>query len=362
MQPILTVGKQTRHDSLEIVLEGRVLGHRIQLNSDGVGTLHLDAHSLPTFQGIAPNQVDARIQFSISRTVKRTPLTIKLRSGGDSDPRWRVSIEGRINLKTWNRPYGVNDFIDELTDSTPIKFTDSSVERRARGFIITCPIDNAAEPVLEVLEGAHMRYSQLDQSINSRLLSGLETNGLHSTFSFPKEVRSACEQYLLYFGEFLRDLGVETSVELREIGDRILFSVTPIDKKHALSNIRDALEVFLRMPGSELLATGLDPNDQFGHTKLISAIKYLRAQLELSEERDRKLGFTVQAQAVSIVALSQLVAGGMRPTSTTQDTNDSEKVLGGLVVLSKAEKAGIAINVAEMYRRDRSWFKGKSDA
>ncbi len=56
-------------------------------------------------------------------------------------------------------------------------------------------------------------------------------------FSFPTSVKSACEQYLLYFGQFLSDLGIQTQTELAEKAARVLFSVTPIDATQALSQI-----------------------------------------------------------------------------------------------------------------------------
>ena len=48
-------------------------------------------------------------------------------------------------------------------------------------------------------------------------------------FEFPDAVRVPCEQYLLYFAQFLRDLGVEASSELRHEVGMVLFSVTPTD-------------------------------------------------------------------------------------------------------------------------------------
>src|SRR5215469_11433116 len=60
-------------------------------------------------------------------------------------------------------------------------------------------------------------------------------------FTFPAPIKSACEQYLLYFGQFLSDLGIQTQTELAENAARVLFSVTPIDATQALSQIRDAL-------------------------------------------------------------------------------------------------------------------------
>ena len=70
----------------------------------------------------------------------------------------------------------------------------------------------------------------------------IEDKSLATYFSFPEEVKSACEQYLLYFGEFLRDGGINASVEIKEEADRVLFSVTPRDSREALGRIRQILD------------------------------------------------------------------------------------------------------------------------
>jgi len=46
----------------------------------------------------------------------------------------------------------------------------------------------------------------LDQAITA-CLERSKGKSLATYFSFPEEIKAACEQYLLYFGEFLRDVG-----------------------------------------------------------------------------------------------------------------------------------------------------------
>jgi hypothetical protein len=65
---------------------------------------------------------------------------------------------------------------------------------------------------------------------------------------FPPAIRTACEQYLLYFVQFLEDLGVSATAEIKEDAKRVLFSVTPTDGCAALQQIREALEVYLKLP------------------------------------------------------------------------------------------------------------------
>src|SRR5688500_5103489 len=52
----------------------------------------------------------------------------------------------------------------------------------------------------------------------------VQRDTLVTLFRFPPAVRAACEQYLVYFGQFLEDLGIRATTDLRhrEAGD-VLF-------------------------------------------------------------------------------------------------------------------------------------------
>src|SRR5215213_4701390 len=49
------------------------------------------------------------------------------------------------------------------------------------------------------------------------------------TFNFPEAVKIPCEQYLLYFATFLKDLGINAASNLQEEAGKVLFSVTPTE-------------------------------------------------------------------------------------------------------------------------------------
>jgi hypothetical protein len=67
----------------------------------------------------------------------------------------------------------------------------------------------------------------LSREVEQALLSG-GPSAVTAVFEFPAPIKSACEQYLLYFAQFLRDLGIEAEAELKEEAGRVLFSVTPV--------------------------------------------------------------------------------------------------------------------------------------
>jgi hypothetical protein len=56
-----------------------------------------------------------------------------------------------------------------------------------------------------------------------RLQTRLGADSITTAFDFPDEVKVPCEQYLVYFVQFLRDIGVEATSDLQHYAGRVLF-------------------------------------------------------------------------------------------------------------------------------------------
>ena len=72
-------------------------------------------------------------------------------------------------------------------------------------------------------------------------------------FEFPREIKNACTQYLVYFSQFLYDLGIDTSIELKESASLTLFKIKPKNKIEALENIMFALNTYLNIPAVDFM-------------------------------------------------------------------------------------------------------------
>lgn len=100
-----------------------------------------------------------------------------------------------------------------------------------------------------VSKGVSVMESVLKKAIAS-LFANLNDEFLSTLFEFPEHLRTSCKQYLIYFVQFLADLGYEAETELKEDANKTLFKITPKDGKEALTNIREALAIYLNAPGS----------------------------------------------------------------------------------------------------------------
>jgi hypothetical protein len=170
-------------------------------------------------------------------------------------------------------------------------------------------------------------------------------------FRFPAAVKVACEQYLLYFAEFLADLGIAASADLHERAGTVIFSVTPTNSREALSHIREALDIYLELQAADVGTEDLDLPSQ----KLLSNIYHLRSQLTLARAVLQTQQATIRAQETTIELQTRILV----PERITADNQSSsrEELFGGTVALTKYEGKGFEINLPAIFRRLRNAFK-----
>lgn len=151
-------------------------------------------------------------------------------------------------------------------------------------------------------------------------------------FDLPEEVKTYCEQYLVYFVQFLKDLGVEATSELKHQAGKVLFSVIPTDKNEALDKIRAALEVYLVLPSGKLIQSGDDPIEI---NRLTANIHHLHGQLAIHKAVLQAKDATIQAQQISI---NNLLSENI--VDITPKPEDKEELLGGVVCTYKISGKG----------------------
>jgi len=171
-------------------------------------------------------------------------------------------------------------------------------------------------------------------------------------FDFPTGVGVACEQYLLYFAQFLKDLGVNAETALTHEAGQVLFTVTPVDQTEALDNIKTALNLFLGLPSSPI-------QDSMGESievqRLESSVLRLRSDLKLAAAELQAKDATIKAQHLIIAVLN----GEVMVKSLTDITPDPEKkedVVPGILSLATYKEKGVEVNLGEVFRRVKRLF------
>ena len=173
-----------------------------------------------------------------------------------SEDIWSVEKGNDLQINdNWNR------FDNEITSLTFHNFLD-------------VPIYKSLEDYLNLLKKLHLEtVQQIESKIDENLIS--------FSFNFPNELKTPCEQYLLYFAQFLQDLGINATSNLKEEAGKVLFSVTPTDDVEALDKIREALAVYLNLPSSPI--GDIEYSENFALMRLQQQVRNLQHAQQMAK-------------------------------------------------------------------------------
>jgi hypothetical protein len=262
-----------------------------------------------------------------------------------------------ISYVSWRGAYSLADYFRELRQviieaESPHIIAGSEFPHNIV-FLDIPPETNIADEIArcsDILSGFHKEAKR-------RLASRLPGESVAMMFDFPEEVRVPCEQYLLYFAQFLKDLGVEANTALTHEAGQVLFTVTPDDKQQALDKIRTALEVYLHLPSSPVS----DPQQsEIAILRLNSQLQHFQSQLSLARAEIQMKEAAIQLQKVTITQLSgEVIIDSLKDVTPKQKDKDKEDLLGGTVALIPLEGKGVRINLPEILRKLKQLFQNK---
>ncbi|MGP7735791.1 hypothetical protein [Oceanimonas smirnovii] len=186
------------------------------------------------------------------------------------------------------------------------------------------------------------------ESAEEKLLLGGYSNKIVAKFQFAPEAQQACTSYLLYFIEFLRDMGINANGRIENHESKVLFTVEPKSKNESLTVISQALAMYL---SSSEVDTGsiapivdeLDPLTELKIEKLKNEIDRLKSSLRTNEAilryQDRLLTNSEQ-----VTKLPKQPLEGLCEVYVDDKKQDKGSFLGGGVRLGVYKKAGLEID------------------
>jgi hypothetical protein len=267
-----------------------------------------------------------------------------------------IAFSLTIDLFQWDKPYSFNSLMSCYKDTCKkmagIKYGEDSEYGDGAFIELTCRIKDRKAPLRHTFDHLIHCLQRLNDAEDGLLreTSPNEPESLTATFNFPPEVRSACNQYLMYFGQFLEDLGILADTSLKEHMNKVLFTVTPRDKDQALDVIYEALDVFLHAPDAEIVD---EMNEQdFAHYQWKLNMYHLKGQLELAKALLQAKDATIEALKIANYQVQQPQPNSSNSTVPASEKED-EDILGGAVSITKYKAKGFTINLPRIIRKLR---------
>jgi hypothetical protein len=271
-----------------------------------------------------------------------------------------IDIELHPDWERWARPYSMIEYAETLErviksrKKSGVSFFQSD-ELISNGFGLRSRFRISKQPLKHEIETRVKEFKEICDEAEKRLVTSARQNSVTTFFTFPIEIRTACEQYLLYFVQFLDDLGIKADAEIKEHAQKVLFSVTPKEGVTALKQVREALDVYLRMPTMNDLAVMNVPSNDIALQQLQANVLHLRSQLMLANTTLAAKDATIEALQVSNYQYRQLLA------SDSAKAPEHEPLIGDAVHVTPVESKGIRIDLPLILRKLKRRFGSKEN-
>ncbi len=198
-------------------------------------------------------------------------------------PAWKNEWSGKVHLLEFKKVLDSLHYDSMTWDG----WTDDESKIYSDDFWDTWLVfnfDGCVSSVKDELSSALNLICKTHDRVSTNLLArfGKSYRSVLTEFEFPDEIKISCEQYLLFFIKFLKDIGIDATANIHETdAGKVLFAVTPKDEEQALSHIRAALEIYLNLPRN----TSITPFGVYADLsvqQLVSNIYHLKSQLALA--------------------------------------------------------------------------------
>lgn len=268
-----------------------------------------------------------------------------------------LQIELRVETDLWAAGWSLKEFSDTLREvvSKPdfknVTHFQSDDDFVSNGFGLEFTnldfndkLDNVIDSMLNIAADAVARA-------NSQLELNAGKESLITFFDFPENIKVPCRQYLMYFAQFLKDLGIEAETEIKDYNNSTLFKVIPNDKAQALERIKEALDSYISCPGIKELQFQEMHNGDIAFIQLQANIMHLKSQLMFLNTALKMKDATIETLEISNYQLKNIVA------KLEANINQEEEVIPGIVSLKKYEGDGFSVNLPEILKRLKRTFK-----
>ena len=157
-------------------------------------------------------------------------------------------------------------------------------------------------------------------------------------FEFPPEYKNICSQYLIWFGEFLQNLGIDANVSTNHSKNQTQLIVSPNECPELISDIEKLFYQYLSLPYAELLPP--EPNssqsEMLSFQSLTMQVQHLQTQIQMKDA-------VISSYQITNKALSDQNSELLLINSLKSD--EKAEFFNGFLKVSRIQKIGKNGNV-----------------
>ncbi|WP_045420015.1 hypothetical protein [Vibrio jasicida] len=258
-------------------------------------------------------------------------LTIKNRGEGCI-----LSVMMTKKLINWKQLFTIGEYSDHIQTISSNISTDID-----EGYAyISCTLKLA--PTDNLNEKATFASNLLLEANNdtlNKLNKAMLDEYILETFQFPREYQSICSQYLIWFGEFLENIGIDALVSVNNDGEQTQVKISSKHSEQVLEKIEELFSQYIALPYAEFLpaAHPLDPQQQFMVTQLRTQINHFKGQLEVKSSVIQLKEATIQGLQREIQSQQNIIDVQKNQLLLIESKQGDEEVelFGGVIKLGE---------------------------
>jgi hypothetical protein len=278
-----------------------------------------------------------------------------------------LSLSSLVEATGWAKPYSLSDYAQAIqavftrSKIQDIKIGLEDVDGYTIMVYFECQLASLNATISNEIDYRLAQIKSVHEEALNDLTVNLDKNSVVTLFRFPPTIKTTCQQYLLYFVQFLEDLGITANSEIKDDAGSILFSVTPTDGSSALGKIKDALEVYLDLPRNPEFNTAVGEFSNLAVSQLKANVFFLKSQIALAQAMLETKNATIEALNFTVFQQRQLLTEPILAKNITEENKDSEPIIGDTVHLTKYEGKFLKVDLPTILRRLKRSFGIEKD-
>ncbi|WP_212002637.1 hypothetical protein [Chitinophaga sp. HK235] len=301
-------------------------------------------------------------ELDLSDGVFNSPRSAIITRGGEEgndnrEDEYAITFPIVFEADHWAKPWSIFEFsqvfeaeVEKLVlNSHYYQYDEDNIKDGIEIQFTFCKNEVTGKCVDSVIGNLLSAWNTTEEILQSKL----DKDKLITYFHFPSSVKTACKQYLIYFTQFLSDLGIEAETEIEEKEGTTMLKVIPENKEEALSHIREALAVYLAIPGSQEFGELSKNMHDIALAQLRANVLHLQSQWEMAKALLQMKDATIGQLQLCNYQYKQLLDGH----AVTPKDAEEEDLIEGVLTVTKYKGDAFTINLPEILRKIKRKLK-----
>lgn len=257
---------------------------------------------------------------------------------------YMIKFEFQFDSEEWKQIYSISEISNKLKEffdvMDELKFQIDDPESVLNGISILSRIKSENNTFEDEETRLLQEIAEIYLSAHNALMK-LNDHYVIFEFDIDENLKIAYKQYLDYFVQFLKDIGIGAKANTYEELNKILFQVIPDDKTVALNNIRNCLSLYLSLVENKEI-DAYDDYSNIAYMQLKANIGHLKSQLMLANA-------IIEQKQVTIDMLRYVT--GKETGSLIENRKENElELFDGVVTLGEVDCKILKFNLGKFLK------------